>query len=552
MSRALTPKTNLETLRKDAKRWLKAIRAGGPAARSRLKAAWPAAPAEPALRDIQHALAREYGQESWIALRAALADLALARKGWDDQIEFVLRSSWDGDAAAAKRLLKRHPELAKATLHMAAICGDLAEVERRLVKEPVDARAGSLGWTPLTCVAYGRFDETNAVAIANRLLEAGADPNAGFNDGWDSPFKVLTGAIRLGEGARPSHAQALALVDLLIAAGADPFDPQALYNISIVGDDHATAWYDRLWDNCVRAGVEGRWRQPAIGLGGKKGVTALDYLLNNAVGQNQIGRAQWLLERGADPDAPSIYSDWPALTAAKLSGFGEMAALLERCGAKAVVLTGVQAFQAACMAGDRVEAEALLSADPSLVRQPGPLLTAAELGNGRAVDLLLSLGARLDAVDRDGISPLHRAVQSGSLAMVQRMVAEGADVDLRERRWHGTSMSWALVLGQPHVAEWLAPLSHDVRAMAYSGRLDRLETVLCEKPERAREVVPGEGPTVLYSLPDDEALAVEAVRILLAHGADPSVRNDKGQTPAEHARLRGLDDAADLLEARSD
>jgi len=36
MSRTLTPKTNLETLRKDAKRWLRALRAGDARARTRL------------------------------------------------------------------------------------------------------------------------------------------------------------------------------------------------------------------------------------------------------------------------------------------------------------------------------------------------------------------------------------------------------------------------------------------------------------------------------------------------------------------------------------
>ena len=547
MSRALTLKTTLEQLRKDAKRWLKAVRSGDLAARTRLKAAWPAAPVDPVLRDLQHALAREYGQESWIALKAALDDLALTRKSRDEQGEFILRSGWDGDVAAAARLLRRHPEPPKTSLHMAATCGDLHEVERRLANEPVDAKAGPLGWTPLTCVTYGRLDETNAVAIARRLLEAGADPNAGFNDGWDSPFKVLTGAIRLGEGARPSHAQVGELLDLLIAAGADPFDTQALYNVSIVGDD--TGWYERLWSSCERSGVLERWRKPAVGLGGKKGVTALDYLLGNAVGQNQIERAQWLLERGADPNAPSIYSGRPPLVEARLSGFLGMVALLEARGAKAPAMTGLHAFQAACMAADRGEAEALLGSDPSLITQSQPLLSAAELGNACAVDLLLSLGARFDAVDREGISPLHRAVQSGVLQIVEQLVGAGADPDLRERRWHGTPMSWSVVLGKPRIADYLSSLSHDVRPFAAQARLERLQAALAEHPWRANERLPGDCPTPLYCLPDDEEAAVEAARILLAHGADPSARNDKDQTPADWARLRGLDEAADLMEA---
>src|SRR6185437_2239489 len=134
-SRALTPRTSLEQLRKDAKRWLKAVRAGDPAARARLKAAWPKAPAEPVLRDLQHALAREYGQDSWIALKAELDDLALANKGLAAQAE-VLLHGWDGDPARARRLLRRRPDLTRHSLFTAAACGDLEEVERRLARDP--------------------------------------------------------------------------------------------------------------------------------------------------------------------------------------------------------------------------------------------------------------------------------------------------------------------------------------------------------------------------------------------------------------------------------
>ena len=73
MSRKLTPASSLRTLRKEAKRWLKALRAGDAGARVRLEKAYPAAPPDPVLRDVQHALAREVGLDSWKALQAALA-----------------------------------------------------------------------------------------------------------------------------------------------------------------------------------------------------------------------------------------------------------------------------------------------------------------------------------------------------------------------------------------------------------------------------------------------------------------------------------------------
>ena len=59
MSRVLTHKTNLEGLRKQAKSWLKGIRAGDPQAVARLRSAGFTPSATPGLRHVQHALARE-------------------------------------------------------------------------------------------------------------------------------------------------------------------------------------------------------------------------------------------------------------------------------------------------------------------------------------------------------------------------------------------------------------------------------------------------------------------------------------------------------------
>ena len=72
MPRKITPATSLENLRKEAKRWLKELRANNRDARARFERAYPTAPRNPVLRDVQHALAREYGHESWITLKLAL------------------------------------------------------------------------------------------------------------------------------------------------------------------------------------------------------------------------------------------------------------------------------------------------------------------------------------------------------------------------------------------------------------------------------------------------------------------------------------------------
>ena len=550
MGRALTPRTNLDTLRKDAKRWLKALRAGDGAAKARLLAAWPTAPADPGLRDVQHAVALDHGCDNWIALKAAIADLAFARQSHAERVDQVLRHGWDGDARVARRILQRYPQVARDSIFTAATCGDLADVERRLAGDPDAAVSvgGSREWTALACVAYGRLDADNGLAIAVRLLDAGAGPNFQFNDGWDSPFKVLTGAIGLGEGAKPSHPQALELVELLIEHGADPYDLQALYNISIVGED--THWYEALWRHCEARGRAETWRVVGeTSLGGRFKVSTLNYLLGNAVGQNHMARAEWLLARGADPDTPDAYSGRPVLAVARLLGFLEMAALLERNGAEPAPLDGVQAFQAACLGLDEDRARALLDAAPELIHDPAPLLSAAEFGNAQAVALLLALGAPAGGLGHDGISPLHRAVQSGSPEALDALIAAGADVDLRERRWNGTPLSWAVVLGRPQAAERLAPISRDVRALANLALLERLKAVLDDGHQLANEVLPSEdAPTPLFCLPDDEDAAVAVARVLLAQGADPALRSGRGETPADAARRRGLEGAAELME----
>ncbi|MGH9372854.1 MAG: hypothetical protein ACRD15_15120 [Vicinamibacterales bacterium] len=69
MSYELPPRHNLESLKKEAKRWLGALHAGDPDARARLARAFPDAAATPTLRDVQHALAREHGFAGWTLLK---------------------------------------------------------------------------------------------------------------------------------------------------------------------------------------------------------------------------------------------------------------------------------------------------------------------------------------------------------------------------------------------------------------------------------------------------------------------------------------------------
>src|ERR1044072_6577326 len=77
MPRKISSATSADTLRKQARRWMKALRSNDAEARGRFERAYPGGPRQPVLRDVQHALAREYGLESWKALLEAVAAVSL-------------------------------------------------------------------------------------------------------------------------------------------------------------------------------------------------------------------------------------------------------------------------------------------------------------------------------------------------------------------------------------------------------------------------------------------------------------------------------------------
>src|SRR5688500_9948689 len=101
MSPTLTSASSLEQLKKDARRWLKALKQNDPEARARFERAHPEPPARPALRDVQHALARELGFAGWTALKQELARRAAEApaEGRDAVLQALLAAADRGDAA---------------------------------------------------------------------------------------------------------------------------------------------------------------------------------------------------------------------------------------------------------------------------------------------------------------------------------------------------------------------------------------------------------------------------------------------------------------------
>jgi ankyrin repeat protein len=543
--RTLGAAASVESLKKEAKRWHKALRNGDAAARERLLRAVPNATAAPALREVQHALALEHGLPGWAALLQLLADRELARRSAAERADDFLRHALDrhsGDRAA--NILRNHPDVAGFSLHTAVVAGDLVEVERRLAvdRSAASQAGGPRDWLPLQYLCYARLPLAepgeHALAIARALLGAGADPRATWKDDWNNPFTLLTGVIGDGEGREPPHPHAVELAALLIERGADPYDTQSLYDTSLHADD--TFWLDFLYSRSAAAGHAERWRNAAAWP--QSGM--LDYLLGNAVSRNHLTRARWLLEHGARATATHFYSKRNLHTEALLGGFSELAALLAEHGAKPERLDGAQAFQAACMSGDRATAERLLAAHPEYRRFPGPLYQAADRDRVDVAELILELGVSPDA-EHGGWTALHSAAHNNSVRVAKLLIEHGANVDVREQRYRSTPLGHAVWAGQTQMIDLLATMSRDVIALVRAGKLERLRDVLDAEPALISATRDGRTPLFFLSPPEERAL--EIAELLIGRGADAGFKDADGVSAADVASKSGLDELAELL-----
>jgi len=564
-TRELTSRSTLETIRRQAKRWLKEIEAGAAEAIAHFRKLMPSHAGAPKLREVQHALARDYGLASWAALKQELATREAAARGHAALVALFLEKSalrygvrpgmqswgeYEADrparGALAQRLLERHPEIVGDSIHSAIAAHDRDAVGAFLSRDATLADRPSEfdGWTPLLRLAFTRLPNEalsrNAVAIAQLLLDHGADPNALFSDG-SNHFTPLTGVIGGGESNQPPHPQAGALARLLIAHGADPLNGQALYNSSLGADD--VSWLDLLWSETEKRGQSGRWREPVRELP----VPPLDYLLGNAV-PRQPKRAAWLLARGADARALNAYSKQSLVKQAMLDGRSDLVRLLVDNGASPVELTGQEAFTAAVARGDEDEARQLLDGNPDFLRDPAPFLVAIRQGKAEIAALALRLGVSPDVQTRDGVRALHEAAGSDAIEIVVLLAEAGAEIDPIERRYGSTPLGWARHQGSAAAQIYLASRSRDVEALCQAAEIERLEGLFAEEPALANAATRS-GELPLFCLPDDDTSACDLVEFLLAAGGDPTVRNSEGQTPAHVARKRGLLDTAGLLEA---
>jgi ankyrin repeat protein len=482
-------------------------------------------------------------------------------------VAFLQSACWDhhvhgkGDHRmhdrAAQRMLAQDPSIARHDFYAAIVCGDRQEVERILAEHPQAARerGGARGWTPILYLAYTRFTHQptidNALPIARLLLDYGADPNDFYMAG-DARYTALVGVAGEGEQDAPRQPYAAPLFALLLAGGAEPFDIQVLYNTHFSGD--VLWWLALVYEHTVHtpraaAWTDPDWRMFDMGHYG----SGARFLLETAVKKRDLQLADWLLARGASPNAaPARDKRFPKHSLYELAlmeRLPEMVELLARHGAlrSTPALDEIERFIDAAFRLDREGARALLAEHPEFLQSPAAMFEAAKRDRPDVLALLLDLGFPLEIQDGAGKRALHEAAASGALRAAAWFVDRGAEIDPRESSYDGTPIGWAAHFDRIEMVGFLSRYSRDVWTLCFNGYVDRLREILAGDPTRATLADQG-GVTPLWWMPDDEAKAMQIVELLLAAGADPSATSKDGRTAADWARRRGMSEVAARLE----
>lgn len=458
--RTLPARADLEQQRKLAKELVAAYRRGDADARARIRAELPNK-STIALADAQFVLAREYGFESWRALKE---DIEARTRRAQPPIEQFKSAVQRGDAKTIRQLFEQHAGVRAAinepifefdapALNTAGNEPDVVDV---LLEFGADPNRKSNWWAGGFHPLYGASPE-----VAERLLAAGAVPDACAAAHMDR-LDLLTRMIaddpsrvheRGGDGQMPLHfARSRAVADFLLDAGADidarDIDHRstaAEWMIRVVGgrEESRSELARYLVERgasadiflCAALGLTDRARAMA---------TADPSLLRVRTGQGEYG------EKGRSSYHIYLWTIGSNVTPLEAAArFGQ----LETLDALKTLAPPDQRLLLACHVGDRDEARAIVREQPGIIDRLGAadrraLTDEAWAANGPAVKLLLELGfdPAIPAVSGPtGGNALHCAAWEGSVECVSALLeypSGRALINSVEPTFGGTPLGW--------------------------------------------------------------------------------------------------------------
>lgn len=341
---------------------------------------------------------------------------------------------------------------------------------------------------------------------ALELIAHGADVNARAPDGTTAlMWAVHYDEVPLIERLLEAHASVRA---------ANDFGATAMSEAAVFGD---TAVIEKL----VRAGAD-------VESPNADGQTALMVLARTS----NVAAAEFLIRHGANVNAHEKWRGQTALMWAAARSQPAMVRLLLRYHAQPNVRSDYDTFRRQVTAEPRVQA-----------RPPGgltPLLYAARQGCLECAKALVEGGADVNMTDPLGVTPLIMATENFHFDLAKYLIGKGANVNQWDW-WGRTPLYEAADLdtlpygGRPdHISlDETTPLAL-MKLLLDEGanpnaRLKLFPPYRALGADRGGDMMLTTGATPL--LRAAKAGDVEAVKLLLAHGADVTLANRYGDTP---------------------
>ena len=447
--RELPAHPNLEHLKNQARTLLRQSLAGDPEAAARL------AVPEPKLADALHAIAREYGFETWPALKLHIQAAS------EDPVEALTAALKANSAPLVRQVLARHPSL-KSRLdeplpnygfEAPAIHAAVTQNNREMIDVLLDAGANINERSRWWAGSFGVLDLAGP-ELAPYLISRGAavDIHAAARLGMTERVREFLAAdpaqvhARGGDGQFPLHfAATVEIAALLLDSGADidarDIDHESTavqYMVSIRPHRHDVAKY-----------LISRGAQADLYAAAAVGDRALvEQIVNDDPETVRLTLNERHFPKHNPRSGGCIYffgfgmTRTPHMVAAQFGHTAIYDLLMQR---SAPWLRLVHAAEA----GDEALAQSILQKQPALLaRLSGNaarrIIGVALRNNTRALELLLGYGWPAGAKLDNNQTALHFAAWHGNIAMVRALLSHSAPVNVFEGEHQGSPLSWSL------------------------------------------------------------------------------------------------------------
>ena len=460
-SRELPARPNLEHLKNQARKLLQQGLEADASATARF-AAIGVTSAKPKLADALHVIAREYGFETWPALKFSVEAAS------EDPVEAFTAALRANDALLVRNVLGRHPSLKSrideplpgygfdAPALVAAVHHNNREIIDLLLDAGANINERSRWWAG----SFGVLDSAGP-ELANYLISRGAvvDIHSAARLGMiDRVRELIAGNPELvhargGDGQLPLHfAASVEIASLLLDHGAEidarDIDHESTAAQYMVCQRQYLEWREPYRHDVVRF-LLSRGAKADILMASALGDLALvEKILNHDPETIRTTVSDRYFPRQDPKSGGTIYfygfgvTRTPHIIAFQFGHTAVFDLLMQR---SAPWLRLSQAAET----GNEELVRQIMQEHPSILARLSSnaarrIVGAAIRNNTRAIELLLAQGWPSNATLENNQTALHYAAWHGNLDMVRALLEHNAPVSVSETEHGGTPLAWAL------------------------------------------------------------------------------------------------------------